>query len=748
MRVRFIEGAVLVAVVAALAAHIAHYFPFLSDDALISLRYADRFLEGKGLTWTDGERVEGYTDFAWVLLTALLGALKVDLVVAARALGVVGAASCVIFPALTLGERPTVSIPRTLSGSLAMALSAPVAVWAIGALEHGFQAGVIVVTAFLLMRRAYVAQHSRREQVVLGVCLVLLAWLRADGAVCIGGLLIGNALRGLLARRGFKVVLIENVVLGLAPLFALVAQLVFRRVYYGAWVPNTALVKAGASVARLQLGLTHLSEWAKWGWPVLVLTALAIVVLVRARRFSWLSPVVMSLLWWGYIAVMGGDIFPAWRQVLLGIAPLGLVIAEGAELWWSQTTTQPPRVVAVLAATALFVFYGRQQEVDPTNRRAISERWEFEGVSLGPVLRTAWGEKAPLIAVDAAGTLPYYSKLPSLDLLGLNDRFIASHPPPVVGLLSTGHELGDGPYTWSRKPDILAFCGGMGGRNACFLGGKQMLALPAFNRFYQLVRYHTPGPPDLRGELWIRREESVLGVERSADRIRVPSWLLTQSGGVTELNEGRFRAVVSSFDPARIDALEVPKGRWRVTIEASAQVVAGVLCGATNASRKSATSIVFDTTDVGALTLLIGTRDRQPAFVDSVVLERTNDEATVQCPKRPLVLDAAALTTVVEEGSFFHQPGGAVLQRGEPVVITLPAKHGTRFEASLDANDAYLLTAFRGDAVLAESKLPIIPNVAGLYRRVFDVPADADRLQLIPVDGDPLSGIGHLAEVP
>src|SRR5690606_2465390 len=43
------------------------YLPFMADDAFISLRYSERFLQGKGLTWNDGERVEGYSNITWVL---------------------------------------------------------------------------------------------------------------------------------------------------------------------------------------------------------------------------------------------------------------------------------------------------------------------------------------------------------------------------------------------------------------------------------------------------------------------------------------------------------------------------------------------------------------------------------------------------------------------------------------------------------------------------------------------------------
>ena len=49
-----------------LVAHAWSYLSYVTDDALISLRYARRLLDGRGLTWTDGERVEGYSNLLWV----------------------------------------------------------------------------------------------------------------------------------------------------------------------------------------------------------------------------------------------------------------------------------------------------------------------------------------------------------------------------------------------------------------------------------------------------------------------------------------------------------------------------------------------------------------------------------------------------------------------------------------------------------------------------------------------------------
>src|SRR5689334_14244881 len=39
-----------------------------SDDAYISFRYAANLLDGYGLVWNPGERVEGYTNFLWLII--------------------------------------------------------------------------------------------------------------------------------------------------------------------------------------------------------------------------------------------------------------------------------------------------------------------------------------------------------------------------------------------------------------------------------------------------------------------------------------------------------------------------------------------------------------------------------------------------------------------------------------------------------------------------------------------------------
>ena len=61
---------------------------FYHDDAFITLRYAHRLLNGAGLTWNAGERIEGFSNPLWLLQAAALGVLGLDLAQATRILGV------------------------------------------------------------------------------------------------------------------------------------------------------------------------------------------------------------------------------------------------------------------------------------------------------------------------------------------------------------------------------------------------------------------------------------------------------------------------------------------------------------------------------------------------------------------------------------------------------------------------------------------------------------------------------------
>ncbi len=61
---------------------------FMVDDAFITLRYVKNALEGHGVVYNVGERVEGFTSPLHVFLIYLMGLFEIDIVLASKILGV------------------------------------------------------------------------------------------------------------------------------------------------------------------------------------------------------------------------------------------------------------------------------------------------------------------------------------------------------------------------------------------------------------------------------------------------------------------------------------------------------------------------------------------------------------------------------------------------------------------------------------------------------------------------------------
>lgn len=497
-------------------------WPFFSDDSFISLRFAARLLAGHGLTWTDGERVEGYSNLAWVLATAGLGALGLDLIAAARLLG----ALCT---ALALWQLAALVRPRDAAGCVRAALpplllgsAAPLAVWTCGGLE-----GPLVLWC-LVAGGAAVVHHHRGERplgATAGLPFALLCLARPDGPLWVGTTALG------LGRAGLRLLP--------WPAAAVLGQLAFRLAYYGEWLPNTAHVKVDPSWASLALGVAYVRDAAlvtagSWGAAALG-TGLA---LWRAtdRRLPLLAGWLPPLAWAGYLAAVGGDHFPGHRLWLPALAPFGVLLAAvlPARVGWRATLLL---VALGSAAAGGNVWLARR---DPATAQARHETFEWSGLALGNALRSAFGAARPRLAVEAAGALPYAAELPALDLLGLCDRTIARTPVPAwapavgqrAGLVRPqGHLRGNGRYVMDQAPDLLLFGPPPGLPMVLFVSGIEFEADPRFLDGYRCVSLELgavevrPGRTEfLRAPLWTRVEGRA-GVQRSPDRIAIPGYL-------------------------------------------------------------------------------------------------------------------------------------------------------------------------------------------------------------------------------
>ncbi len=105
---------------------------------------------------------------------------------------------------------------------------------------------------------------------------------------------------------------------------------------------------------------------------------------------------------------------------------------------------------------ALVVFVVLQYTL-PSNRAGLEEHWEWDARVTALALREAFGDVSPLVAVTAAGSIPYWTGFPSLDMLGLNDRYLGLHPGHGHGECIPMHSVCNADYVLSRNPDIVSF---------------------------------------------------------------------------------------------------------------------------------------------------------------------------------------------------------------------------------------------------------------------------------------------------
>jgi hypothetical protein len=281
------------------------------------------------------------------------------------------------------------------------------------------------------------------------------------------------------------------------------------------------------------------------------------------RRIRFIA--VPMLLWCGYLVAIGGDVNAAWRHHMVIVLGLALMIAIGlSEL---DAREGGARVAARAGAAAALFRVWVLQLSDPQLDRARNERWPWDGEVVGRLLGTAFAEEQPLLAVDAAGSVPFFSRLPAIDMLGLTDGYLARHRPAEFGSGTLGHELGDGAYVLSREPDLVLFCHRFTSPEPCFRSGVEMVLDPRFAAAYRLIRLEGQDPYLFRTVIWARAEGGRIGIRRSESEVVVPAWFATDAkASAAHLGFDRKLVVsVAAGSPAGVAALPLAPGRWIAT---------------------------------------------------------------------------------------------------------------------------------------------------------------------------------------
>lgn len=439
---------------AVLLVFLHYYAGFVSDDAFISFRYADHLARGLGLEWNPGYRVEGYSNFLWVvLISALQAVLRIPAPQGARALAWIAAACTVILiVAAARRERRRPAPELLVLAALPVVLSFPYQFWVATRLETPLFSLLLLLSVYLftLEEESHVGRRWPSALAFLALALT-----RPEGAafIIVPGIYLLSRVRSLTGLR--QICRERGVWLGVF-LGGMAIYLGWRLYYFGDLLPNTYYAKVGGQEV-LDKGWEYLMRFVDQR-PHALIMLLGILFLggTASRLVALLVGTAITLT--AIVVLEGGDWMREYRLLIPTMVVLAAALAVSLQ-HVSQDGSLSRRLAGTTGMILLCLFLQNNsgtpwEEWGPAFKgRTCDPLINMEGEMTAASARVGWWLKnnarpGDLIAVNHAGAVPYHSGLPTIDMVGLNDLHIARVP-------GGKHVKWDPEYVLRRKPTYV-----------------------------------------------------------------------------------------------------------------------------------------------------------------------------------------------------------------------------------------------------------------------------------------------------
>ncbi len=422
---------------------------YIPDDTYITLRYARNLVRGDGLVFNRGERVEGYTNFLWLVVVATAGKLGFPFVVSARFLSLLFSAGILIMSGLCglqmAGNGMQRGWPRALAATgapLLLAASSPFATWSGAGTEMPFFTFILLTGFYFLLRR------SRREAVL--TVFAIAALVRPEGIAYY----IAAAAVLAVYEPGLKKTILMAVGI---PVLLYVPYLAWKWSYFHSLLPNTFYAKTGPALKIIRNGASYLAYFAAW-YGYLLPAGLVLAgrrILAEGKVVGGRKTILLFLFIivnWSETVIKGGDWMINFRMLLPSLPLLMIFVSSGivslieektAHGWRKRAAVPTIMLIAFLAALPGAVRY---------------DNLKMERIAVGAFARLGMKLKEILppgtsLGCGSTGAIGYYSDLPIVDILGLTEPEIARRGKIVSS--QPGHMKTLGSHVLSREPDLL-----------------------------------------------------------------------------------------------------------------------------------------------------------------------------------------------------------------------------------------------------------------------------------------------------
>lgn len=307
------------------------------DDAYITFRYAQHFVQGHGLVFNRDPAeapVEGYSNFLWTLWCALGMALgftqdRIELWSNFWGTAAHGATVVLLAGVGWRASRGRATVPLAACGYAALHHAASLAP---AGLETAW-----FVWLVLWLCRCCLEPRCPRKAGSAGCVAALAAMTRPDGALVAASAGLCFLVDALRTRK------VGAVAAYTAPLVLLFGSyLLWRHDYYGFWLPNTFYAKSAGEPYPGQ-GLRYVVEFLRCYWVLVPVLVLPWLWSVRAPdplaplspylgRRPWLVLLAFTVPYLLFVLWVGGDFM--FGRFLVPIAPLWLLALDFACLRW------------------------------------------------------------------------------------------------------------------------------------------------------------------------------------------------------------------------------------------------------------------------------------------------------------------------------------------------------------------------------------------------------------------------------
>jgi arabinofuranosyltransferase len=453
---------------------------WLCDDAYITLRTVDNWVNGYGLRWNIAERVQTYTHPLWMFVLSAVYVFTREpyYTTLSVALGTSTIALVLVAMSSHASFRATLAV-LTLGASHAFVH------YSTSGLENPLSNLLLIG---LVLRLATGASSPKRlmQATLIGS---LIALNRADYVLLVGPI-IAFELWSVRSIAGVRAAL-RAVLVGLSPFIIWEFFSVF---YYGSFVPNTAYAKLNHNIDRwkvIKQGFGWVAFTAKHDWPTVIATLAACVIVFIDRTPRWIACAVGALIYLAYVVWIGGDFMGGRFWVAPLVISVGvLVVAKRRAATWALGLT-------VLSSLFLpfkpIPFGGNPRGVLAYETGVWDERASYFP-QLG-LLNVGWGRRGPLhpwgawglregqqmsVTIrSAVGMHGYYGgpRLFVIDDLALADPILSHLKPLPNERLLVGHLKRVVPLGYFES-----------------VVGDNVITDPSLKRYYDIVREVTRGP--------------------------------------------------------------------------------------------------------------------------------------------------------------------------------------------------------------------------------------------------------------